>query len=270
VAQSKHLPKLDRISILAATILLVFTLARFIEIPAQELSLQLPGALLTITININTILAVFIIGLTSSGVDWLLKEHPALEGKPTIRHWLLPTLTAWAIGEALSQLPFGALWWAGFGIGSSILILIVIAEYVTVDPGDTRRVPATIALAAVAYALLLILAIIIRARGARLFILVPTLTLATGLVTLRMLLLREPGKWPFIQTAIMMIITGQILAAFHYFPFSPAVFAVMLVGLAYALINMSADIGAKKSWQQIIFEPLLALLLTWGISPWIL
>ena len=155
-------------------------------------------------------------------------------------------------------------------MGSSILILIVIAEYVTVDPTDIRRVPATIALAAVAYALLLILAIIIRVRGARLFILVPTLTLASGLVTLRMLLLQNPGQWPFIQTALIMILTGQVLAAFHYFPLSPAAFAVMLVGLAYALINMAADILAKKSWQQILFEPLLALFLTWGISPWIL
>lgn len=268
--QSKHLPKLDRISILAATILLVFTLARFINLPTQEIVLQLPGAYLTFSISINTIVAIFVIGLTSSGVDWLLKEHPALESRFTIQHWLLPTLTAWAIGEALSQQPFGTLWWVGFVIGASILILVVIAEYVTVDPSDIRRVPATIALAAVAYSLLLILAIIVRARGARLFIFVPTLTIATGLVSLRMLLLQNPEKWQLIQAAIIMLTTGQIIAAFHYFPLTPAAFAVMLVGYVYALINVAADIGTNKSWRQIIFVPILALIFSWGIAPWIL
>lgn len=270
MVQSKHLPKLDRISILAATVLLVYLLARFIEFPSQEVSLQLPGLFLNFSININSILAFFIIGLTSSGVDWLLREHPTLHGKQTIRHWLLPTLTAWAIGEALYQQPIGIIWWIGFIVGSTILILVVIAEYVTVDPGDIRRVPATIALAAVAYSLLLILAMIVRVRGTRLFILVPTLMVAIGLVSLRTLLLQNPSKWPFIQTIIIMVISGQVIAAFHYFPLSPAAFAVMLVGLVYALNEVAADLLAKKNWSQIIFEPIFALLLTWGIAPWLL
>jgi len=270
VVQSKHLPKLDRISILAATVLLVYLLARFIELPSQEVSLQLPGLYLNFSININSILAFFVIGLTGSGVDWLLREHPSLMGQQTIRHWLLPTLTAWAIGEALYQQPIGIVWWVGFFIGSGILILIVIAEYVTVDPGDIRRVPATIALAAVAYSLLLILAMIVRVRGARLIVLVPTLMIAIGLVSLRTLLFQNPERWPFAQTGIIMIISGQIIAAFHYFPLSPSAFAVMIVGLVYAINQLVADLLARKSGVQIIFEPLFTLLLTWGIAPWIL
>lgn len=270
MAQSKHLPKLDRISILAATILLIFLLARFIDLPSQDISIQLPGIFFTFSLDINTVLAIFVIGLTSSGVDWLLKEHPAIGNRQTMQHWLLPTLSAWAIGEALYQQPINNLWWVGFIIGSGILILIVIAEYITVDPGDIRRVPASIALAAVAYSLLLILSIMVRVRGTRLFVFVPTLMIATGLVSLRMLLLQNPDKWPFLQTAIIMIISGQITAALHYFPLSPAAFAVMLVGLVYALNNLAADLNAGKARWQIAFEPVFTLILAWGIAPWIL
>jgi len=235
VSHSKHLPKLDRISILAATILLIYILARFIKFPAQEYYLPFPGAYLSFDLNINTIVGIFVIGLTSSGVDWLLREHPALEGKYTFQHWLLPTLTAWAIGVALIQQPLGLLWWIGFALGSSILILVVLAEYVTVDPTDIRRVPASIALTAVAFVLFFILVFIMRVEGMRLFLIVPTITVAAGLVSLRTLHLQLGGEWAFIPTAIIMLITGQITSAIFYLPISTSAFALFLVGITFAL-----------------------------------
>jgi len=270
VAQSKHLPKLDRISILAATILLIYILARFINFPALEYFIPFPGAYLSFDLDINTIVAIFVIGLTSSGVDWLLREHPALEGRLTIQHWLLPTLTAWAIGVALIQQPLDALWWIGFALGSSILILVVIAEYVTVDPADIRRLPASMALTAVAFALFFILVVMVRARGMRLFLIVPTITFVAGLVSLRVLHLQMGGSWAFIPTAVIMLITGQITAAIYYLPISPSAFALSLVGLAYALTNLAAGILGEKTWQQLIFEPILVLVITWGIALFLL
>lgn len=266
VAHSKHLPKLDRISILAATILLIFILARFIKFPAQEYYLPFPGAYLSFHLNINTIVGIFVIGLTSSGVDWLLREHPALEGKFTFQHWLLPTLTAWAIGVALIQQPLGLLWWIGFTLGSSILILIVIAEYVTVDPTDIRRLPASIALTAVAFVLFFILVFIVRVEGMRLFLIVPTITIASGLVGLRTLHLQLGGEWAFLPTLIIMLITGQITSAIYYLPISPSSFSLSLVGLTFSLTNLASGILTEKSRGQLIFESLFVLMITWGVA----
>lgn len=266
VAHSKHLPKLDRIAILAATILLIFILARFIKFPAQEYYLPFPGAYLSFHLNINTIVGIFVIGLTSSGVDWLLREHPALEGKFTFQHWLLPTLTAWAIGVALIQQPLGLLWWIGFTLGSSILILVVIAEYVTVDPTDIRRLPASIALTAVAFVLFFILVFIVRVEGMRLFLIVPTITIASGLVGLRTLHLQLGGEWAFLPTLIIMLITGQITSAIYYLPISPSSFSLSLVGLTFSLTNLASGILTEKSRGQLIFESLFVLMITWGVA----
>ena len=270
VAQSKHLPKLDRISILAATILLIYILARFIDFPAQEYFIPFPGAYLSFDLNSYTIVGIFIIGLTSSGVDWLLREHPALEGRYTFQHWLLPTLTAWAIGAALIRQPFGILWWIGFALGSSILILVVLAEYVTVDPGDIRQLPASMALTAVAFALYFILVVIVRAGGMRLFLIVPTISIAAGLVSLRVLHLQLGGLWAFIPTAVIMLITAQITAAIYYLPISPSAFALFLVGLVYAMTNLAAGILSQKTWRQYFIEPVLILVITWGIAALVL
>ena len=37
-------------------------------------------------------------------------------------HWLLPGLTAWAIGVPLGSLDVGVAWWIAFGFGSFILL----------------------------------------------------------------------------------------------------------------------------------------------------
>ncbi len=266
VAQSKHLPKLDRISILAATILLIYILARFINFPAREYFIPFPGAYLSFDLNINAIVGIFVIGITSSGVDWLLREHPALQGKYTFQHWLLPTLTAWAIGAALISQPLGLAWWIGFALGTSILILVVIAEYITVDPTDIRHLPASMALSAVAFALYFALVLIARSGGMRLFLIVPTIVIATGLVSLRVLHLQLAGVWSFIPTMVIMLITGQVTAAIYYLPISPSTFALSLVGLAYALINLASGILNEKVWHQLIFEPVFVLVITWGIA----
>ncbi|MBT3389311.1 MAG: hypothetical protein HN413_02785 [Chloroflexi bacterium] len=264
------MPQIDRISILAASIMLTFVLARFVEFPNFELPLSLPGVYLGISININSIIALIVIGLSATGVDWLLRGHPALDEKSTYQHWLLPTLTAWAIGSALLQQPFGPPWWIGFGVGSGILILVVIAEYILVDPQDIRRAPASIALTAVAFALYLVLAIMVRIRAERLFLTVPAITLAAGLVSLRVLLFQFDFKTALKPAIISLIISGQITAALYYFPLPPINFSLIIVSIAYMLITTSANIIEKKSWRRILLEAALVFIITWGISVWIL
>ncbi len=266
VSGQRHLPKLDRISILAAAVLLAYIGAHFIRFPAQEVSFDFLGVYLSFSFNIDVVIAIFVVGLTGTGVDWLLREHPALEGGRTIQHWLLPALTAWTIGVALAQLPLGPLWWPGVVLGSSFLIVVVLAEYITVDPQDGRRVFASMGLTAVAFSLFLVLGVALRTQEARLFLLVPGMTIAIGLISLRVLHLRLQGRWASAPVVVIMMVTGQVAAALHYLPLSPTGFALPLVGIAYAVTNLAANILEGRSWQQLLIEPLFVFVLTWGIA----
>ena len=115
--QPRHFPDRDRLNVLAAVIMLAFALSRFVQLPVQDWSVQLPCLYLTIQINVYTIVALLVAGLTASGADWLLRDHPALKERNTFQHWLLPALTAWVVGIPLFQLPFGFTWWIVFVIG---------------------------------------------------------------------------------------------------------------------------------------------------------
>jgi hypothetical protein len=265
VADSKHLPNINRISVLSAAILLAFTVAGFTSLPTQDLSIQIPSLFLNLTINTELVIAFLIAGLTASGADWLVREHPSFQGGVSIQHWLLPALTAWVIGLILFQQPFSFLWWIIFAIGGATLVLVLIAEFIVVDPNDIYHIPATIGLTALAFALFLTLTITIRNIEARVFLLVPTITVASGLTSLRTLHLLQK-KWAFTHTTVIAIIIGQLSAALNFIRIDPITFGLILLGPAYALTSLAGGLLANRFQRRIILEPLIVLCMVWGIA----
>ena len=269
MVKTRNMPDADRISVLAATIMLAFTLTRFIEFPATDLSIQLPGLFLPLQINIYTVVAFLTAGLTASGADWLLRDHPALKGQRTFQHWILPALTAWVVGIPLFQFPLGLMWWVIFAVGGALLMLVLVAEYIVVDPQDVRQPPAMAGLTAVSFALYLILAIVLRSSGVRLYIILPALVLGAGLVSLRTLNLRSHGQWQVFESGVIAFLIGQMTAALHYWPLSPVSFGLALLGPTYALTSMIGSLSEGESLSQVWIAPTIVLLVSWGIAIWI-
>ena len=263
--QARHTPSINRISVLSSAILLAYTLSGFISIPSRIFSLQLPGLFLQFQIDEKTIISLLTAGLTVTGADSLVRGHPEFKGRITIQHWLLPALTAWAIGLILFQEPFSILWWLIFAIGGTALIMVLIAEYIVVDPNDSRYFPATIGLIALSYALFLILAITIRAIEVRTFILIPTIALAAGLISLRTLQLML-NQWPVVHALVVAMILGQMSAALNYVPVEPITFALLLLAPTYALTIFSRGLIERKKIRQIVLEPLLVFGIVWGLA----
>ena len=269
VIKPRYLPDADRLSVLAAMILLAYALARFIDIPAKEFALQLPGVYLTLQINVRTVVAFLVAGLTASGADWLIRQHPALEGGSTYEHWLLPALTALVIGIPLFQMPLGPLWWAGFAFAGAALMSVLVAEYIVVDPNDVRQPIAAAGLTAVSFALYLTLAIALRFSGLRLYLILPALILAAALVSLRTLHLRLHGQWVLIQSGLIALLSVQFAAALYYWPLSPVSFGLAVLGPAYSLTSLIANMLEKEPVRMAIIEPAVVLAIVWGTALWI-
>ena len=216
-------PDINRISVFASSILLAYTLAGFISIPSRVLSLQLPGLFLEFPFDDDIIISFLVSILAATGADSLVRDHPRFTGKLTVQHWFIPALTAWAIGLILLQEPFSFFWWIVFSIGGTTLVFVLIAEFITIDPEDIHHIPATSGLIALSFALFLIVAITIRSNELRIFILVPAISIAAGLVSLRTLhlLIR---RWAIIEASVIAIIMGQISAALNYLRVDPITF----------------------------------------------
>ena len=264
-----RLPDADRLSILAATILLNYALARFIEIPARSLELQLPGFYFVAELNFQTVAAILSMGITVAGADWLLRTHPSLHAQPAFEHWLLPALTAWIIGIPLFQLPIGPIWWAGFALGGGFLLLVLVAEYIAVDPTDARLPLAAATLTATAYAIFLTMGISLRFAGTRLFLLLPAILVATGLVVLRTLNLRLHGRWMWFDAILIALVCVQLSAGLHYLPLAPVPFGLLVLAPAYSLTILFANLREGLLTRQAIVEPLVVFVLICITAIWL-
>lgn len=266
---STRLPEANRLSILAAMILLAYASARFIDLPSRQLGLQLPGFYLALDLNAQLIITLLVAGLTASGADLLLKAHPAIQGKPTVEHWLLPGLTAWVIGVPLYQLPLSPQWLASILLGGALLMLVLIAEFIAIDPQDLRYSTASAGLTAVSFALYLVLATALHASSLRLFQILPPLTFAAGLVSLRTLHLRLPGHWLFLPAIALALIIAQLATALHYWPISSLAYGLALLGPAYALTNLIGALAEGAPVRRALLEPVVVLAVVWGTALWV-
>lgn len=257
---------MDRLSVLAASVLLAYALLPFIQIPERSLTLSVLGVVFLFPINFSTVISVISAALAAAGADWLLAGHPRLSRQRGFPHWLIPALTAWVIGVPLSALAVGLQWWAVFAFGGALLVLVLISEYIAVDPLDTRHGPAAVGLTAVSYALFLILTITMVGAGSRLYLLLPAVTAAIFLVTLRNLYLRLNGAWCFGWAAAIALMVGQAAAALHYWPLSPLRFGLLILGLAYALASLAGSIEENRALRGMLFEPVVMLAALWGIA----
>ena len=266
VTENRYLPDTDRVGVVTAAVLLTYALTHLMETPQYTVELQLPGFYISYPVGLSTLMIILSAGLTATGMDWLLRAHPSLEKTPTIEHWLLPTLATFIIGVPLTILPAGITWWAGFAVGSLLLVLIFIAEYIVVEPSAQNYAVATAGLTALSYAIYLILTTALRYAGARLFLLAPALFLAAGLVSLRTLHLRVGKKWEFNWAIGIALVCTQIGAGLHYWPVSPVQFGLILLGPLYALTTLTGNLLEGVSLRQALVEPLIALGLAWGLA----
>jgi hypothetical protein len=262
----RNLPDFDRLSVLAAALLLAYAMVHFVDLPAQSFDFQLPGLYINISLDFQTAVAFIAAGMTASGADWLVRDHPALKSGKTIQHWLLPALTAWVIGIPLFQLPFGLTWWAVFVVGGVLLLLVLVAEYIAVDTEDVWYPVAAAGLTSVSFALFLVLAIVLRSAQFRLFLLLPALAFALWLVSLRTLHLRLHGEWRLLEASLVAFVVGQLVTAFHYWPLSPVAFGLAVLGPAYALTSLIGGLAEGENLQQALLEPGFVLAALWGAA----
>ena len=269
VALSRRLPDQNQLSVVVATILLAYASLPYIALPRREIVLPLPGIVFTVQFGAETVIGLLVAGLTGSGTYWILKGHPQARGRQIFQHLILPGLTALVIGLPLGALEISPAWWLVFIAGGLVLLLVIMAEYITLDPEDIRQPAAAGFLTAVAYAIFLLLVIDNFTSGTRLFILLPVIFTAAWLVSLRVLHERLGGRWMIPQAAVVAIITAQLASAFHYLPLSRLAAGLLCVGPAYALTQLISNLNQGQGVSQAVVEPVVSLSIIFVIALWI-
>ncbi len=258
-----YLPDPNQVGVVTAVVLMSYALMHLVNAPGITLAVQLPGFYFTYPLTLGTAMTLIAAGLTASGVDWLLHNHPGMAGQRTFEHWLLPTLTAFIIGALLNILPAGPAWWVGFAISAALLAAVLVTEYVALDPGAPLYPLAAAGLIAVSYALFLLLMIALRLGGARVFLILPAVFISAALVTLRTLHLRLTVHWDFQWAVGIGIICMQLAAGLRYWPLSALQFGLLLLSPLYALNALAVRLSEDVPMRSALAEPAIILLGLW-------
>lgn len=269
MSQKSTLPDINQVSIIVAGILLAYAVSRLSSIPAQEIRIHLPGLLIMFNLNVQFLTIPIVAGMAAAGSDWLIHTHPLWRGRFAIQHWLLPMLTALVLAFPITQLPYGTSWWLTFLVGALILMAVLLAEYITIDPQDFRQPIASSGLISVSYALYFIFCLAIYLFGYRLIFAFPSITLAAFLVSLRSFNLRIPNHWMFLESSLIALVAGQIATALHYWPISPISYGLALLGPTYALFLFIIRLQQPSKNKYRFIEPALIFILCWFLAYWL-
>lgn len=260
------LPSADRIGVLVASVLLAFALTRLVQSPSFTITLELPGFYFALPLTLGTFMTILATALAAAGMDWLTRFHPALGAKTNIEHLVLPTITTFVIGAPLSLLPNSTVWWAGFAFGAVLLVIVFLAEYITIDPSAPTYALARAGLTALAYALFLILATSLRFSGARMIVMVPAIFIVAALISLRILHLDGIDRWDFPWAIGIGIICAQVGAGLHYWPLTPLQFGLAITGPLYALTTLSVSIAENIPVRRAVVLPAIIVGLAWATA----
>ncbi len=254
-------PAMAKLSPFTGLLALTLVLTRLVQLPGPRRTLSLGQVQFTVALNAALALAALLAAFTVVGMDWLLRDHPAYHPRRLGWHVLLPTFGLWALEAVLLALPLGPMWWFTLGVGLVALVVVLWAEFIALDPQDPRALTALWALQAVAYGLYLLLALAVRAAGWRLAFTAPWLALAAWVVARRLWALRpHPPRW---GTGVwVLLVMGHLSAAWFYAPLGPLAYALMLVGVLYALVPNLLEPQLEPVWTALLLWA-LALVLAW-------
>jgi hypothetical protein len=226
-------PDRDRLSVMTALVFLTYGLIRIVTLPTLELETTILGLLVRLILNTRLIMLTVAALLTAAGADWLVRSHPHYEpGQSTLTHWVIPGMAALATGSILTRLPQGIALWIGLPLGALILVGVLYAEFLAVDPDDPRYGFTSVGLRSLAYLLLAGTLFTMRATDLRAVYSIPATLLAITAISWRLAMLYSRQSHTALVDALLIgLIGSQISWAAHYWPLPP-----IRLGLAIGLL----------------------------------
>jgi hypothetical protein len=236
------------LSALTALVLLTYTLLRVVSLPTYEASVTVFTFRVSLQLNAQFLLLSLVSALTIAGVDWLIELHPRKKsGWERIQHWIIPGMAAIGAGSIVSRIPQGPWLWLGLVIAAFILVAVLVAEFIMVDPVDPRHDFVALALTTLGFLLIIGLLFAMRVAALRAILAIPLTMVAGSALSWRLARMR-PSYEGAVRYAIAI---GGLLAqlgwGLHYLALDPWR-AAMILGLGLYLGNgMTQTIESDES-----------------------
>ena len=250
----RNLPAPNQIGVLAATVLLCYALTHLASRPGLTLAIQLPGFYFAYSLTLGT-------AMTTHG------RRPDGE-----RHGLAAARASRPAGKA-DRAALDASYTDGphhrhcpgypvrMGLHGGPVWPSAQSSWSQCSSQSTSRwtlgspfyALASAGLTALSYSMFLLFIISLRLGAARLFLVVPAVFIASGLVSLRTLHLRLGELWDYPWAFGIGLVCSQVAAGVHYWPLSSLQFGLAVLAPLYTLTALASGLQrhshGEAPWQ---------------------
>lgn len=247
-----------------------------VQLPAQTFAWTLLDRPWEVTVPGDWIINAILVGLVCTGVDSIIRRHPAMQQMSilyTLTFWILPaTLTLSAI-SFLNLSPDRLYWLVGLGVSGILLAGVIIGQYHTVDPDDPYYGVARLSLNVISY--LAALGVFISIYGTKTRALFSATSIAVTGVLLSLELLREAQRdanRTWLYALIIGLVMGELTWSLNYWGIGGTVGGVFLLLAFYALTGVCQNYLQGRLNKLIIAEFVIVGVISLGLlsrhSPW--
>jgi hypothetical protein len=260
----------NRVLVLVALLALTPVLLLVVELPSRIVSLDFLGSALSLNLNTDSLLILFLPVLAIAGVDWVLRDHPyvRLGQVPFLfPFWMAPGLMALALGILLTRVSSWPLWIAALSLGIIVLGVLIVAEYVTIAPNAGNYAVARLTVTALSYLIAFGLFTLIYSARERSIISASTTMLVAFALSLDLL---GPHIIGLGRAALFSLIiswlVGQCTWAMNYWNVSNLSAGVLLLTVFYVAVGLVQQHFQEKLTRNILIEFAVVVLIAVAVA----
>jgi hypothetical protein len=272
-------PPLGRAVLLASVVMTGVALSPHATLPTWRVEFDVLGSPLGIGVGGGSLLLGFLVLLTATGVDALVRTVPELRTVPlryTVTTWFLPCLvTIAAAAAAPVQVAYPAQWLLGLLVMGGLLLLIVLATLGTVHTASryhrVARLGLNVGTFVAAFALYFgIYGLQVRSLLSATAVMLVTFPLALELMRGT----AEQLGTTWLYAAVVAVVTGQLTWALNAWGLSPSAGGAVLLLAFYTFGGISQQHLARRLNRRVVLEYVLTavfgLAVIWVSSPWLM
>jgi hypothetical protein len=251
-------PNLDRLSVFIGVIVLTPILIRFVKVPPRGVKLDVLGSPVAFEMTDTWVTVGMLIALSCMGANAVIRAHPRMsEPNPprTFTYWILPGLTGLIAALLLERAQTWPLWWAGLLLTGSVIALVVLAEFATVDPYVLGYARARLILNVVAYTLALVCFTLIYGTRGRSVITASAISIVGFVLALELLnttevLLRRAGLYALLTGLLL----GESAWALNYWQLSNLAGGMILLLVFYTVVGIVQQLLLSRLTRRTLVE----------------
>jgi hypothetical protein len=201
----------DKLSVVVSVILLCLALSLIVVLPTEAFSFAILGSPLTVPLSQNWLAAALLVSMACVGTASIMRLHPlSQEGKlpRTFVFWILPGLATLLAAILLPQAPDRIYILGGLVAVGILLLLIIAAEYRTVDPTVPGYRASRLGLNFIAYLIALVLFALIHESKAPALLMAAAALVGSSLLALDLL---HGAQQSFRRTGLYALIVGLVM-----------------------------------------------------------